>query len=39
MNSTSGDVFEMTPVNCTSGELGALEEQVEDALVQADVNC
>jgi hypothetical protein len=26
----------MTPVNCTSGDLGALVERVEDALVQAD---
>jgi hypothetical protein len=26
----------MTPVNCTSGELSALVERVEDALVQAD---
>jgi hypothetical protein len=26
----------MTPVNCTSGDLAALVERVEDALVQAD---
>jgi oligosaccharyltransferase complex subunit delta (ribophorin II) len=28
--------FELTPVNCTSGDLVALVERVEDALVQAD---
>ncbi len=26
----------LTPVNCTSGDLVALVERVEDALVQAD---
>ncbi len=50
VNCTSGDMswhlwiapqvtFELTPVNCTSDELGAQVERVEDALVQADVNC
>jgi hypothetical protein len=28
--------FVLTPVNCTSGDLVALVERVEDALVQAD---
>jgi hypothetical protein len=39
VNCTSGDLIDLTPVNCTSGDLSALVERVEDALVQADVNC